>query len=69
MFARPGVSEYAPSLMYEVGKIIYIGGGSPPAKIVEVIDLNVTSPVWRTVQPMHFPRRQHNATLLLMARS
>jgi hypothetical protein len=36
---QAGVSEYAPSVMYEVGKIIYIGGGSPPAEIVEVIDL------------------------------
>ena len=61
---QAGVSEYAPSVMYDVGKIIYIGGGSPPTNTVEVIDLNVPTPTWRTVQPMHFPRRQHNATLL-----
>lgn len=61
---QAGVCEYAPSVMYDVGKIIYIGGGSPPLTTVEVIDLNAATPAWRTVQPMHFARRQHNATLL-----
>ena len=64
-----GNRDYCPSAMYDVGKIIYIGGGNDsntnlPSDIVEVIDLQQNSPAWRTVQPMHFRRRQHNATLL-----
>jgi len=61
---QAGVCEYAPSVMYDTGKVIYIGGGSPPNNTVEVIDLNTATPAWRTVQSMHFARRQHNATLL-----
>ena len=62
--------DYAPSVMYDVGKIVYIGGGNNPAPpqtptaAVEVINLTDAAPTWRTVHPMHFPRRQHNATLL-----
>jgi alpha-amylase len=65
-----GPREYAPSVMYDEGKVIYIGGGSnppdngPPTNTTEVIDLNEANPSWRTVQPMFFPRRQHNATVL-----
>ena len=61
--------DYAPSVMYDVGKIVYMGGGNnsapqpqTPTAAVEVIDL--AEPAWRTTNPMHFARRQHNATLL-----
>ncbi|WP_284945358.1 alpha-amylase domain-containing protein [Acidisoma cladoniae] len=62
--------DYAPSVMYDTGKIVYIGGGNnptqpqTPSSAVEVIDLTADAPAWRTVHPMHFARRQHNATLL-----
>jgi galactose oxidase len=62
--------DYAPSVMYDAGKIIYIGGGNNPAPpqtptaAVEAIDLTAPAPAWRKLQPMHFARRQHNATLL-----
>jgi galactose oxidase len=62
--------DYAPSVMYDVGKVVYIGGGNnpvvpqTPTSAVEVIDLNAAAPAWRTTNPMHFARRQHNATLL-----
>ena len=62
--------DYAPSIMYDTGKIIYIGGGNNPAPpqtptaAVEAIDLTAPEPAWRELQPMHFARRQHNATLL-----
>ncbi|HEX3990722.1 MAG TPA: galactose oxidase-like domain-containing protein, partial [Acetobacteraceae bacterium] len=62
--------DYAPSVMYDVGKIIYIGGGNDqgpqqtPSAEVEAIDLTVPNPAWRPIKPMHFARRQHNATLL-----
>lgn len=64
-----GQREYAPSVLYDVGKIIYIGGGNDqgtnlPSNIVEVIDLNQTPPAWRKVESMHFRRHQHNSTLL-----
>jgi hypothetical protein len=64
-----GNRDYCPSVMYDVGKIIYLGGGNDggtnlPSNVVEVIDLNQQPAAWRTIQPMHFRRRQHNATLL-----
>jgi len=64
-----GSRDYAPSVMFEPGKIIYIGGGNDrdtqlPTDAVEQIDLNVAAPVWSMAAPMNFKRRQHNATLL-----
>jgi hypothetical protein len=65
--------DYAPSVMYDVGKIVYIGGGNnpdaptgrqPPTSAVETINLTHPAPAWRPAASMHFPRRQHNATLL-----
>jgi len=50
--------------MYEPGKILYVGGGSPPTKYAEIIDLNDATPTWRFTGSMAFPRRQMNATLL-----
>ncbi|MGH3869405.1 MAG: galactose oxidase-like domain-containing protein [Pseudonocardiaceae bacterium] len=66
---RNGVREYAPSVMYDIGKVIYIGGGNGgaadvPTAAAEVIDLGVNPLTWREVASMHFPRRQHNATIL-----
>ncbi len=64
-----GHRDYAPSVMYDAGKIIYIGGGNDlgdwrPTDRVEVIDLNEGNPEWRETNPMHYRRRQHNATIL-----
>jgi hypothetical protein len=62
--------DYAPSVMYDSGKILYIGGGNAadgthaPTDVVEKIDLNAAKPLWSPAASMHFPRRQHNATLL-----
>jgi galactose oxidase len=56
-------AEYAPSVMFDVGKVVFIGGGST-TNVVEVIDLNAPNPGWAVVSPMKFRRRQHNATLL-----
>ena len=61
--------DYAPSVMYDVDKVVYIGGGnepgtSQPTAAVEVIDLAAHPPAWQPTNPMHFARRQHNATLL-----
>jgi len=58
-----GNSDYAPSVMYDVGKVVFIGGGAP-TNIVETIDLNAAAPAWAVAAPMKIARRQHNATLL-----
>jgi galactose oxidase len=68
--ARDGaLRDYAPSVMYASGKVLYMGGGLDqatllPTNLAETIDLNVDNPQWRPTAPMHFPRRQHNATVL-----
>ena len=56
--------SYAPSVMYDNGKVLVMGGGDPPTNTAEVIDLNASSPAWRSIPSMAFARRQHNATLL-----
>lgn len=56
-------ADYAPSVMFDVGKVVFIGGGST-TNVVEVIDLNVAKPAWAVIAPMNFRRRQHNATIL-----
>lgn len=61
---RPGgFRDYGSAVMYD-GKIFTMGGADPPTTRAEVLDLNEASPVWRSVAPMAFPRRQLNATLL-----
>ena len=64
-----GLRDYAPSVMYDTGKIIFIGGGNDqetnlPTNGAETIDLTAGTPVWHTTSAMHFRRRQHNATIL-----
>jgi hypothetical protein len=64
-----GQRDYAPSVMYEPGKVLYIGGGNDPGTNeptaeAEIIDLTAATPAWKPTKPMHFRRRQHNATLL-----
>jgi hypothetical protein len=54
--------------MYDVDKIIFIGGGGEPTARCETIDFSQPSPRWSGADDenmkMHVPRRQHNATLL-----
>ncbi len=66
---RNGERQYGPSVMYDVGKVIYIGGGNDvttdvPTAAAEIIDLSADPPAWRQTTSMHFRRRQHNATIL-----
>jgi len=70
--------DYGSAVMYDTGKILYAGGGgylqwgSPdpknaaPTETAEIIDINtnVASPHWTSTDPMHFPRRHLNATVL-----
>jgi hypothetical protein len=57
-----GSRDYGSAVMYDAGKILLVGGGTPTAT-AEVIDLNAGTP-WRTIAPMSVARRQLNATLL-----
>lgn len=59
-----GFRDYAPSVMYDEGKVLYVGGGNPPTNAAEVIDLNQPAPAWKATGSMSIGRRQHNATLL-----
>jgi galactose oxidase len=66
---RNGERQYGPSVMYERGKVVYIGGGNDagtdlPTAAVEVIDLTAATPTWQAAAPMRYRRRQHNATML-----
>jgi hypothetical protein len=56
--------NYGSAVMYEPGKILYVGGGNPPTNTAEIIDLNDPTPTWAFTGSMAFPRRQMNATLL-----
>ena len=59
-----GVRDYGPAVMYDVGKVLDVGGSDPPTATSEIIDLNATTPAWKFTASMHFPRRQHNAVIL-----
>jgi hypothetical protein len=68
--------NYGPAVMYDTGKIAYIGGGNTPTRNISMIDLNDANPSWRyggggtTPPPVGSPyvmdrrRRQNNATIL-----
>jgi Domain of unknown function (DUF1929)/Divergent InlB B-repeat domain len=59
-----GGRDYGSAVMYDAGKILAVGGGSPTAT-AEVIDLNAGgAAAWRSVGSMRVARRQMNATLL-----
>jgi galactose oxidase len=68
--------DYGSAVMYEPGKVLYVGGGgyltwgSPdpkagaPTATAETIDLRASGPHWVATDPMHFGRRHLNATIL-----
>jgi galactose oxidase-like protein/List-Bact-rpt repeat protein len=59
-----GGRDYGSAVMYDAGKILAVGGGSP-TRSAEVIDLNAGgAATWRRVDSMAVARRQMNATLL-----
>lgn len=72
----PNLHNYGPALMYDTGKIAYIGGGNTPTQNISILDVNVANPAWRyagggTTKPpadspyvMQRARRQNNATIL-----
>jgi hypothetical protein len=68
--------DYGSAVMYETGKVLVVGGGGDPNRstndsksntptaTAETIDLNLTGPAWKSTDPMQFPRRHLNATIL-----
>jgi len=68
--------DYGSAVMYETGKIIFMGGGgnpvtsvtdprsSVPTETAETIDLNVSGPAWHSTGSMNHGRRHLNATVL-----
>jgi hypothetical protein len=65
---RYGRRDYGSAVMYQPGKVLILGGSNPPDGLptasAELIDLTDASPSWRYTEPMRFPRRHLNATLL-----
>jgi hypothetical protein len=61
---KNGLREYAPSVLYDQDKVIFIGGRNAPIANVEIVDLANRAAGWTEIAPMHFARVQHNATLL-----
>ncbi|MGD0938021.1 MAG: galactose oxidase-like domain-containing protein [Streptosporangiaceae bacterium] len=64
-----GLCDYAPSVLYDVDKVLFAGGGNPPTANAETIDLETIDLsqarlAWAATNPMNFPRRQHNGTIL-----
>ena len=60
---RYGARPYGAAVMYELGKVLYVGGGRT-TNTAETIDLNLASPTWQWTGSMAHPRRNLNATLL-----
>jgi hypothetical protein len=59
-----GQRDYAPSILYDIDKVLYVGGGNLPTANADLLDLGQATPTWTSTMPMAFPRRQHNATIL-----
>jgi Domain of unknown function (DUF1929)/Galactose oxidase, central domain len=58
-----GNRDYGAAVMYDEGKILYVGGGRT-TNTAEVIDLTRPAPAWEWTGSMAFRRRHHNATVL-----
>ncbi|HEX3234060.1 MAG TPA: galactose oxidase-like domain-containing protein [Gemmatimonadales bacterium] len=68
--------DYGSAVMYETGKVLYVGGGGDlnwstndaksgsPTASAETIDLGAVGPHWSNTDSMHFARRHLNATIL-----
>lgn len=60
---RYGNRPYGAAVMYDAGKILYVGGGRT-TNTAEIIDLNAAAPAWQWTGSMAFARRNLNATIL-----
>jgi hypothetical protein len=60
---RYGTRDYGAAVMYDDGKILYVGGGRT-TNTAETIDLNSAAPAWQWTGSMAYARRHLNATVL-----
>jgi hypothetical protein len=60
---RYGRRDYGAAVMYQPGKILYVGGGLT-TNTAEIINLNAATPKWRWTGSMALPRRHLNAVAL-----
>ena len=58
-----GQRDYGAAVMYDDGKILYVGGGRT-TNTAETINLNSAAPAWQWTGSMAFRRRHLNATVL-----
>lgn len=59
------LANYGPAVMYDAGKIAYMGGGWATTDNISMLDLNDSSPEWRYgAEKMRERRRQNDATIL-----
>jgi hypothetical protein len=58
-----GVRDYGSAVMYDVGKVLYAGGGRT-TNTAETIDLTSTTPAWKWTGSMAYARRHLNTTVL-----
>jgi PKD repeat protein len=58
-----GGRDYGAAVMYDDGKILYVGGGRT-TNTAETIDLNAATPAWQLTGFMVYARRHLNATVL-----
>ena len=59
-----GGRGYGSAVMYEAGKIMYVGGNSSPTNTAEIIDLNQANPQWQYTGSLTYARWNLNATVL-----
>ncbi len=60
---RFGTRDYGSAVMYDVGKILYAGGGRT-TNTAETIDLTSAAPTWKWTGSMAYARRHLNTTVL-----
>lgn len=59
-----GSRTYGSAVMYEAGKIMFVGGNSTPTNTAEIIDLNQANPQWSYTGSLTYSRWNLNATVL-----
>jgi hypothetical protein len=58
-----GLRDYGSAVMYDVGKVLYAGGGRT-TNTAETIDLTSGTPTWKWTGSMAYERRHLNTTVL-----
>jgi hypothetical protein len=59
-----GSRSYGSAVMYEAGKILFVGGNSSPTNTAEIINLNQANPQWSFTGSLSYSRWNLNATVL-----